>query len=262
MDMNMAFGGKRSAAEHHPLSELADLYAYMPRKEVFYSINISWKHKYVYLENPKVACGHIKRSLQRLELEGTDVLVRNVHDRLESPLLMVYQVPAEQLLEIFNGTGFFKFSFVRNPFTRILSAYLDKILRNQRHKRSVLLALGRDPHDLEQFVSFEEFVRSLARLDPYHMDNHWRPQAQQLFMPRVRYDFVGRFERLDNDLAKVLGRIAGEAPSAVDRDVSYKTDAAAGISEYYDERIADLVRSVYAEDFRSFGYPLELPEDA
>jgi len=243
------------------LSEISDLYAYMPRKEVFYSINISLKNRYVYLENPKVACGHIKRSLQCLELDGTDIVVRNVHDRLESPLLMIYQLPADQLLEILNGTAFFKFSFVRNPFTRTLSAYLDKIVRNQRHKRSILLALGRDPDELGQFVSFKEFVQAVVSIEPYHRDNHWRPQVEQLFLPMVHYDFLGRFERLDEDLGTALRRITGVRPGAVARDLSYKTDAAAGIAEYYDDETADLVRMAYADDFETFGYPLELPRD-
>ena len=257
MTNNIANRASGNLADYS-LNDISDLYAYMPRKEVIYSINISLKNKYVYIENPKVACGHIKRSLQELDLRGTDIVVRNVHDRMESPLLMVYQLPVDQLLKVFNESGFLKFSFVRSPFTRTLSAYLDKIVRNQNHKRSILMALGRDPDDVGQFVSFKEFVRAISTLQPYQMDNHWRPQADQLFLPRIRYDFIGRFEHMGEDLGEILTKIAGRRLAAVDRDVSYRTNAATEITEYYDDEIADLVRTVYAKDFQSFGYSLEL----
>lgn len=222
---------------------------------------MSLKYKYVYVENPKVACSHIKRCLQRMELGDSEAFIKNVHDRIESPLLMVDQLRADQLLHIFNSNEFFKFTFVRNPFTRTLSAYLDKIGRNEKHKRSILLALGRNPDDLEQFVSFMDFTQAIATLDPYLMDNHWRPQTDQVLFPLVRYDFIGRFETFERDFSKVVKTITDDSQPPLDSDISHQTGAGAALFKYYDGGSAEVVRNVYARDFQHFGYSTELRSD-
>jgi hypothetical protein len=261
-EMHNKLGGEQNHSySKAALRDISDFDTYMPRREAVYSINVSLKYKYVYVENPKVACSHIKRCLQRMELRDPEAFIKNVHDRTESPLIRVDQLRVDQLLHIFNSNEFFKFTFVRNPFTRTLSAYLDKIGRNEKHKRSILLALGRNPDDLEQFVSFPDFTQAIATLNPYLMDNHWRPQTDQVLLPLVRYDFIGRFEHFERDFSKVVKTITDDSQPPVDNDISHQTGAGAALFKYYDEECAEVVRNVYARDFQHFGYSTELCSD-
>lgn len=38
-------------------------------KDLSYAVHVSLKHKYIFVETPKVACSTVKMTLQRLELD-------------------------------------------------------------------------------------------------------------------------------------------------------------------------------------------------
>lgn len=239
--------------EEHIPSVISRLRDYMPVKEISYSINISRKYRYVFVENPKVACGTVKKTLQALEF-GRLIETPNVHDRTQSPLLSISELNENEAESAFTAGEYFMFSFARNPFTRALSAYKNKIENKTKHKKSILRALGKDANDLSQLVTFKEFLRAILIQDPYDMDNHWRPQNRQLFMPFLRYDLIGRFESFERDFANILNRIVPNSNMVTISERSYATRSSHVISRYYDSEAIELVRSIYEEDFSIFGY--------
>jgi hypothetical protein len=96
-----------------------------------------------------------------------------------------------------NKQDYFVWSFVRDPFGRLYSAYS-------------MADSMRDPHHPE--FSFEQFVlvepkrrRYMSRTSP----SHYRPQTSFLFDQNECpvFDFIGRLERFDQDLQIVLDRI-------------------------------------------------------
>ena len=137
----------------------------------------------------------------------------------------------------------FTFSMVRNPWDRVLSLYY------QRHRKG----------DIPRELSFKEFLRQLER--PRYMINDVFHTSPNYFMPMVDFlcdrednlivDFVGRFERRDEDLAKVREKIGckqlGQARMAASgRKKSYLDE--------YDDDSAELVAKFYADDIERFGY--------
>ncbi|HEY9295004.1 MAG TPA: sulfotransferase family 2 domain-containing protein, partial [Phormidium sp.] len=135
------------------------------------SIHISLKHKYLYVDTPKVGCSTIKLTLQRLELEDSQFSrddFEEIHLRKFSPLLMPIQVG--NLDAFINRADIFKFCFVRNPYTRVLSCYLDKIAAPHPVKTQILRQLGRDYTDLHTKVSFEEFISAIEEQPVSIMD--------------------------------------------------------------------------------------------
>src|ERR1700722_16343751 len=101
-------------------------------------VHYSSRYRYLYVDTPKVACSTIKYTLQCAELGqqattrtnpiparyGYSSSLLDIHDRRKSPLR--WPGDAYELQE-FVRTSRFAFCFVRNPFSRTLSAYLDKI---------------------------------------------------------------------------------------------------------------------------------------
>ena len=121
---------------------------HVSRDDFEYSINVSIKHRYVYIETPKVGCSTIKDTLQRMELDYPDLQRSDpemIHDRNYSPLLRPAQTWG--LDRLLHSRDFFVFCFVRNPYTRLLSAYLDKIVKGLTPKRNILAAMGDNPGD-------------------------------------------------------------------------------------------------------------------
>jgi hypothetical protein len=161
------------------------------------------------------------------------------------------ELTAQQVAEL---TGYFKFTIVRNPYTRVLSAYLNKIVGGKK-----LAYMGRSRGEGAP-PSFADFLAYLAR-DGLHANAHWTPQAALLLLPRERLDFVGRVERLNEDLQLVVTKLAPSSAAAVAGAAPPRaTRAGTDLAHHYDARCAALVRELYGEDFAVFGYSRELSE--
>ena len=224
-----------------------------------YSINISLKYRYMYVETPKVACSSIKTTLQRLELEDPGYFWdsnKDVHNRYFSPLLRPSQVG--NFVNFLNKSNIYKFCFIRNPYTRLLSGYLDKIVGNQSPKRQILMLLGHDYLDIEKEISFSDFVKVIVSQPISQMDPHWRPQYYQTFHDSIRYDFVGKFEQFDKDFETVVTRIGGKYSEYSSVEQRHSTNSAVKLAEYFSNDVADLVYRKYSIDFEHFGYNCKL----
>lgn len=138
-----------------------------------------------------------------------------------------------------------KVAVVRNPYTRTLSAYLDKIERR---------AL-RDNRE----TSFREFLYSL-KAGKLYSNGHWAPQSSLLLLPPEDFDFIGKVESLSMDLPVIEEKIQGTPPR--ERFKSFlrnATGANTKLSCYYDAETADIVKLLYQDDFKLFNYPDTLP---
>ena len=102
--------------------------------------------------------------------------------------------------------SYFKFSFVRNPWDRLLSAYLFL-------KQGGLNADDRrwwSDHDMSRYRTFDEFVSNWLSRENADRSLHFLPQYRYLCAPFTRtlcVDFVGAFEHLERDFAYVRERL-------------------------------------------------------
>ena len=132
--------------------------------------------------------------------------------------------------------SFFKFSFVRNPWDRLVSEY------EFRRRRLEC--------DFKAFL-FECFPAP----GPSDAYRHVLPQYRFLFDENGRQlvDFIGRFEKLRADFQVVLRKLgisegAGDLPHR-NRAHSRKT-----YQEYYDAEARKFVELLYARDIELFNY--------
>src|SRR5688572_11911209 len=137
-----------------------------------YLVNISLKLRYLYVEVPKVACSSIKRTLQQLEDENRSP-PEDVHDRDASPLMAPYD-SLSLYLSAQHDPRFRRFAFVRNPFTRTLSCYLDKCVQSPWERARLLPELGLSG---DTIPTMHEFLLAVQRQPTPQMDIHWLPQA-------------------------------------------------------------------------------------
>lgn len=134
----------------------------------------------------------------------------------------------------------FKFAVVRDPFSRTLSAYLDKIDRkfNQNGEK----------------VSFKDFLKSLQK-DKLHTNLHWAPQTSIFLVPFENFEFIGKFENLNQDLSYIISKIKDEKLS---EDFSRKgppsTSASDKIRKFYDGECVNIMQQVFAKDFELLDY--------
>ncbi|HLF31252.1 MAG TPA: sulfotransferase family 2 domain-containing protein [Xanthomonadales bacterium] len=148
----------------------------------------------------------------------------------------------------------FKFSFVRNPFDRIVSEYR---YRNYFHHRS-----------------FRHFV--LHELPRPGWDDRYRhimPQFDMLHDSdgRLLVDFVGKFETLQTDFDRVCARLGISSSPLPHRNPSDKTSrkmkrwlrnfvyrngesGKRDYTEYFDQETLAAVSRLYRRDLQVFGY--------
>ncbi|MEA3276181.1 MAG: sulfotransferase family 2 domain-containing protein [Pseudomonadota bacterium] len=137
----------------------------------------------------------------------------------------------------------FKFAFVRNPWDLQVSSF-----HHIRRERPQYLGGNED---------FEGFLR--WKLDPdrpyqYHVDTSIDLQSDYLIDLRgtVAVDFIGRYERLEEDFAEACRRIGIPTPSlphqrkARDRKSDYRS--------YYTDETAALVAEHFRRDIELLGY--------
>ena len=150
--------------------------------------------------------------------------------------------------------GLFKFSFVRNPWSRILSEYR---YRNYFHH-----------------LSFRDFV--LNKLPKPGWDDKYRhvmPQYDMLHNPQgeLLVDFVGRFETLQQDFDRVCEQLGITESSLPHRNRSDKKSRGLKrkiknylymngenrhqrMADFYDAETRAAVAGYYAKDIEAFGY--------
>ncbi len=128
----------------------------------------------------------------------------------------------------------FKFAFVRNPWDLLVSSYHYVRTTPAHHRHREVIALD----------GFETYLRYEAQARRYR-------QAHQLCDERGRLlmDFVGRFERLQQDFAAVCERL-GLALSLPHVNATPRRP----YTEYYDDRAQSLVAEHWARDIELFGY--------
>jgi hypothetical protein len=147
------------------------------------------------------------------------------------------------------GPDWFVFTVVRDPWTRVLSAYRDKVQRKRVQLRA-LQAMG-----LEAGDSFETFLAALNRWPRRLLNDHFIPQSDLLAPVRASTRLlVLRSEDLPDAWAQIedgLSRQGAPAPAAIGHQ--NVTGAQKNVPDFT-PRAVDLIRRLYADDFAQLGY--------
>ncbi|XP_015270361.1 PREDICTED: carbohydrate sulfotransferase 14 [Gekko japonicus] len=232
------------------------------RRTLLKHILVSDKHRFLYCYVPKVACSNWKRILKVLDgvLENVDVKLKMDHKR---DLIFLSDMKPEEIR--YRLKHYFKFIFVRDPMERLLSAYRNKFgeIKEYQLKYGVEIVKkyrknpGKTTGD---DVTFSEFLRYLLDEEVEKMNEHWMPIYSLCQPCAVRYDFIGSYERLNEDANYVLERV--QAPSFIhfpERQSWYKPVTPQTLHYYLCNTPRGLVKDLlpkYILDFSLFAYPL------
>jgi hypothetical protein len=158
-------------------------------------------------------------------------------------------------LDMRNFSSFFKFTFVRNPYTRILSAYLDKIVlgtRGQMRPEGLRLPKSGKP---PSFMDFCTYLESGHLFDHYH----FAPQTSLLLLPVDHFDLLGKLESINTDLGLVRSHLAGvPADSPIWNQDSHRTGAIHKVQQYYTGDTAARIAQLYRTDFAGLQYEADI----
>lgn len=205
-------------------------------------------YRTIYYPIPKVACSSLKYMCANL-------LGLKVEDS-------VHKVNFPKTNPEFHYENYFTFAFVRNPWSRLVSCYRDKI-RNE--------ASGTDTYfDIREGVAnclapfaefkggmtFDEFVKAVVNIPDDRANQHFK--SQYLFITdkqrQVNVNFVGRFESITEDLREVWNK--ARFPKL---DIPHlKKTPKADFRDFYNETTKCLVAERYEQDIKLFNYHFEV----
>ncbi len=145
--------------------------------------------------------------------------------------------------------NYFKFTFVRNPWDQVYSAY--------RYLTSG--AMG-GKHDLDWIEmnlngvgSFENFVTEFLPLQNVQRGIHFRNQDSYLrsaITGKICVDFIGRFEHLSEDFETVATRMRKKA----NLPHLNKSKGEGMYRDAYSNNMKQIVGDIYQNDAQVFGY--------
>lgn len=216
-------------------------------REGNYLINISPNIWYIYFEIPKVACSTIKQTLIFNEWYN----ISDIHNKLFSPMLSPFDLDQHEFRSLIEKEKTFTFAFVRNPYSRILSAYLEKINASDMPKRKKYLnSLWCFTSWWISFLTFLQFI-DLQLKDIQNV--HWCSQSLLLWKYLWKIDFIWKIENFEDDFRYVLKKLEFDS-LAIKSFKPHSVWADKILNKYYWEEEISLVKKIYYEDFMNFDY--------
>jgi len=202
---------------------------------------ISHKHRFIFVEVPKAASRTILRVLRRgdFEIQSTN---SPISELLRSePELMTY----------------YRFSVVRNPWSRLVSTWKNKVLDPENPQ---IVKNTRGLHEGMTFADFLEEILNSPIGNDLFADRHWK--SQYTFIsdddgnPLV--DAICRMENLEEDMNQIFERIGllEIAPEELPRlnATTEKDEDYFSYREHFSPEQKNLISRRYSTDIINFDY--------
>ncbi len=163
--------------------------------------------------------------------------------------------------------NYYWFTVVRNPYARVLSAFLDKGLRGKHGNEKYNSVPG---FNLQDKHGFGLFIRYLEEGGLF-ADKHWWPQTSLLYLNPEDFDYIARVENLSTDLANIFANIHLEVKDKskfsrphsanfegnLTTNTSMVTNASKLLDEFYTPDLYHRVYQLYENDFIKLNYARE-----
>lgn len=211
--------------------------------------------KFIYIHIPKCGGTTISSVLERNLLAQDITLNLNPHagwqqfvDAYRKKFGLFKHSTAGEIAKAMTPEHFreyFVFTFCRNPFARAYSAYTFTLKSDARYRPQS----GR--YQEIRDMSFEEFLQSRyvqnREMLQTRMQSRWlRGTGKQVHAYKL--------ENAGTALGELMARFYGKTGEGVDVP---RKNSSTGVDEWktMSSTAEDMIRSLYAEDFKAFGYP-------
>lgn len=224
------------------------------------------ERKVIYCFIPKVASTSWKRVfvlLTRHPKQNVSTMTRQaVHGTL--PFLSSDKNKEEKL------RTYKKFMVVRHPFERVLSAYRDKLEdwepADSAFPRMVKKRIGKyrdNPNKKKEdnitFTEYIRFISELGRSSSEQQNEHWLPMHELCEPCSIQYDFISKFENLQEDSEYLLNWMGATDPKYKFPPAARPFHSSRYDPKYFGQLGHKEIKAFYAKyvpDFLLFDYDL------
>jgi len=228
----------------------------------------------VYRVIPKCACSTIGQIMHYIDhgayFDG------DIHDAPDGIHKWSLDQSQARLTDVITHNSAYTFTCVRNPYTRILSAFFDKICgvqRNGKRYRGKLVPLLIQKYgitvdgDFDQIASFRRFLLfardTIKYRRPMDPDIHWSAMAghaSTLVHGGGRYDAVIATETFKSGMQGVLSHVDVKYEIDLEKMPRFNESEGHGpkraypVEDYFDDLAQHMVYEIYHRDFELFKY--------
>lgn len=207
--------------------------------------------KLLYCGIPKCGVARWRRLMRRMM--GVDKWAdTRVHTPHVNGLSYLSDLPCTKASRFINSEAVFAFIIVRNPYARVLSAWLDK------HQNPAF--------NLSQtFTGYIQWINQTDHMST--LNEHFMPMVDYCGIKSgVGYDFVGKLEDVGTWGPRLAEAVGVSDLIAKDHEwnggffpsekvnVAHHQHAAEKLQEFYTPELMEVVRRKYHDDFVTFGY--------
>ena len=240
----------------------------------------------VYRVVPKCACSTIGQIMYYSD--HGEFYDGDIHDATHGLHKWALEASQPQIERNVRGRQTYAFTCVRNPYTRILSSFFDKIAGIQRNgkryrgnlvpmlaqKYGIEVGTADNGFDFDQIASFRRFLlfpRDTIRWRrPMEPDIHWSAMSGHISTFIVnggQYDRIFFTETFNDGMQTVLDAV--KTPVPIDLATIPKFNESEGhgprrahpVSAYFDDLSHHLIWEIYKRDFQLFRYDFDNPDN-
>jgi len=152
---------------------------------------------------------------------------------------------------------FFTFTFVRNPYEKIISAYyyLKRILNESGNIKT-----RNTKENPDYFINFNTFIKNYNLVNNISYYHAFITQYEQLlnYNGKINISYIGKLDNLDNDLINILSILNIKDIKHINEiynSVKYnKSEKNINIANEYDEESFLFVNNFFKKDFETFNF--------
>ena len=226
---------------------------------------------------PKIASSNIKRVIIKEKLgysedsEQMKQAMKQPHVYLSKCCLLTVEVARK----FYSLQRAFTFTFIRNPWTRLYSAYRDKIVMfkafdDYYYIRKILFTVrewswdqvkvDEDVIEAAGTITFTDFLTMLSKTDAENYNDHWKPWFLLTQPCMIKYDYIGYLEDISSAYQVVKDKVFKDLD--MDLGSRYKTSSnSAAVKQAYTavpNDVLDIVYNKFEDDFVIGGYSRDI----
>ncbi len=233
----------------------------------------------VYRVIPKCACSTIGQIM--FYSDHGRFFDGDIHDSTDGLHKWSQGHSQQPIIDRVTGLETYTFTCVRNPYTRVLSSFFDKICGIQRNGNryrgnlvpNLMRKYGVEVEgEFDQIKSFRRFLLfardTIKYRRPMDPDIHWSAvsgHASTLILNGGRYDQIVATENFQDGMKKVLKNINAAHELDIDSMPRFNESEGHGpkrehpVEDYFDDLAMHMVYEIYKRDFVLFKYDPQDP---
>ncbi|XP_076445537.1 carbohydrate sulfotransferase 12-like [Babylonia areolata] len=183
------------------------------RREELNTFLVDQRHKLMYCFIPKVASSTMKRVFSILEGKNRGQSLFNLSSRFIHRIRDSYTQMNRNVSSFLRKyqmvKDFTKFLFVRDPYERLFSAFIDRLFGISENLVK-MTRLVKMPQSVKKKrcavmnLRFSHLVDYVTHFPPAGMDQHYTPYYVSCFPCHLPFDYIGKMETFRSDVENIL----------------------------------------------------------